>query len=223
MKQATLPIAELDRLASMRKHEDRLFQRGFLSVAGVDEAGRGPLAGPVYAGACILAPSCFFQGLNDSKQLTPEQRETLFSQITTSQEVAFGIGCASVEEIDRFNILQATFLAMRRAVQALPLRPDFLLIDGNRLPKTEIPAEAIVKGDSLSVSIAAASILAKVTRDRVMDEYDLKWPQYGFKDHKGYGTPEHLKALSQHGPCPIHRISFEPINSKIKQTQYSLF
>lgn len=207
----------------MSRYENRLRKRGYCRIAGVDEAGRGPLAGPVYAAACILPAACLFAGLNDSKQIAPELRETLFDQITHAPGIAFGIAFASVEEIDRYNILQATFLAMRRAVQALPHPPDFLLIDGNRLPATEIPAEAIVQGDALSVSIAAASILAKVTRDRVMDAFDQQWPEYGFKQHKGYGTPEHLKALRLHGPCPIHRTSFEPIKSRRKDPQASLF
>ena len=214
-------LSESERLKAMSQYENRLRQRGFLQIAGVDEAGRGPLAGPVYAAACILPVDSLFPGLNDSKQLAPEQRESLFAQITGTPGVVFGISSASVEEIDRFNILQATFLAMRRAVHALSLTPDFLLIDGNRLPATEIPAEAIIQGDALSVSIAAASILAKVTRDQLMDEYDRQWPVYGFKQHKGYGTIEHLKALRTHGPCPIHRMSFDPIKSKKTNLQDS--
>ena len=183
-------------------------EQGFTTVCGVDEAGRGPLAGPVYAAAVILPPGLVIEGVNDSKKLSEKKREALFP-IICEQALAFGIGYATEEEIDTYNILQATYMAMRRAVEALPVRPQRLLIDGNRLPQgLDIPAEAIVKGDALSASIAAASILAKVSRDRVMIEYDGRYPAYGFAKHKGYGTAEHIEALRKWGPCPIHRGSF---------------
>ncbi len=199
----------------MSLFEKRLRAEGFLNIAGIDEAGRGPLAGPVVAAACILPENSLFEHLNDSKQLTPEEREILFTQITSFPGVIFGIGIMDVETIDRVNILQATFLAMRKALESLELQPDYLLIDGNQLPHFEIPKEAIVEGDSLSISIAAASIIAKVTRDRLMVELDAQYPGYGFKKHKGYATDQHLEAIALHGPCAIHRKSFNPVKSML--------
>lgn len=206
-----LSKSELLRLLAMSQCEIRLKAEGFTQIAGIDEAGRGPLAGPVVAAACILPEGVIFENLNDSKQLTPEQRELLFDQITLCPGIAFGIGIIDVKTIDKVNILQATFLAMRKAVEALPIKPDYLLIDGNQLPHFDIPTESVVAGDGLSISIAAASILAKVTRDRIMADLDAKYPEYGFKNHKGYGTEEHLKAIHLYGPSKIHRVSFEPI------------
>lgn len=175
---------------------------------GVDEAGRGPLAGPVYAAAVILPPDPVIEGLNDSKKLSEKKREALFP-IICDTALAWSVATASVEEIDELNILQATFLAMRRAVEGLSLKAEFALIDGNKMPKgLTIPGETIVKGDSLSASIAAASILAKVSRDRYLLELDELYPQYGFKQHKGYGTKAHYEALEQFGPSPVHRITF---------------
>lgn len=197
----------------MSVFEKELWAKGFGRLAGIDEAGRGPLAGPVCAAACILPQGALFEFLNDSKQLLPERREKLYAQITSFPGVEYGIGSASVAEIDRYNILKATFLAMRRAVRALPSPPDFLLIDGNRVPAFEIPTRAIVAGDALSISIAAASILAKVTRDRIMCEWDRKWPHYRWKWNKGYATEEHLEAIFRFGPSPLHRRSFEPVKS----------
>ena len=176
-------------------------------ICGVDEAGRGPLAGPVYAAAVILPRGLHIDGLNDSKKLTEKKREALFDVIT-SEALAYGIGSADEKEIDEINILQATFLAMRRAIEAMPVRPDLALIDGNRDSDFGVSSETVVKGDSLSANIAAASILAKVTRDRVMERYAAEYPQYGFEVHKGYGTKRHYEALRQYGPCPIHRQSF---------------
>src|SRR3989344_4525342 len=161
-----LPIKERSRLKALSIHEEKWRAQGFFRIAGVDEAGRGPLAGPVFAAACIIPEEALFEGINDSKQLTAEQREKLFAQITTFPNLVFGIASANVEEIDRYNILQATFLAMQRAVSSLSIRPDYLLIDGYQLPAIDIPKEALVAGDARSISIAAASILAKVTRDR---------------------------------------------------------
>jgi ribonuclease HII len=179
-------------------------------IGGVDEAGRGPLAGPVMAAVVVLHPERPIEGLADSKQLTPEQRDELYPQITMTA-LAWAVAHATVEEIDRINILQATMLAMRRAVQALPRIPEKVLIDGNRCPQLDCAAESIVKGDSLVPAISAASILAKVTRDRWMVELHQKYPQYGFDRHKGYSTVEHIESLERHGPCPQHRRSFAPV------------
>ena len=179
-------------------------------VAGVDEAGRGPLAGPVVAAAVILDDCQPIKGLADSKTLTALRREKLFDEIR-AKALCCSIAQASVEEIEQLNILQATLLAMRRAVDGLRLKPVKVLVDGNRLPLLDVLAEAIVKGDSLVPSISAASILAKVQRDRWCVEYDLQFPQYGFAKHKGYGTAEHLEALRLHGACPQHRKTFRPV------------
>ena len=176
-------------------------------ICGVDEAGRGPLAGPVYAAAVILPRGLVIEGLNDSKKLTEKRREVLYDVIV-EQAVAYGIGSADEKEIDEINILQATFLAMRRAIARLSVRPDLALIDGNRDSDFGVPAETVVGGDGRSANIAAVSILAKVTRDRVMLEYAEQYPQYGFDVHKGYGTKRHYEALREYGPCPIHRQSF---------------
>jgi ribonuclease HII len=192
------------------KFEAELSRRGYLSPAGVDEAGRGPLAGPVVAAAVVLPNGLFIVGVRDSKQLAPLQREKL-CQVIQHQAVDYGIGVVDHGVIDRVNILQATRLAMRQAVLALKKPPDFLLIDAVSLPDVAIPQWAIVKGDTLCHSISAASILAKVTRDRVMLEYHRAYPQYNFFSHKGYGTPEHLKKLKEYGPCPIHRRSFKGV------------
>ncbi len=180
---------------------------GFQAVCGVDEAGRGPLAGPVYAAAVILPLDHAIEGINDSKKLSEKKRELLFEQITEQAE-AFGIACASVEEIEEYNILNATYLAMKRAIEELGKKADFALIDGNRLPPLSIPARAVVKGDSLSASIAAASILAKVSRDRFMLQMAELYPQYQFEKHKGYGTALHMQLIRDYGASPIHRRSF---------------
>lgn len=179
-------------------------------VAGVDEAGRGPLAGPVVAAAVILDQRQPIKGLADSKKLTALRREKLFDEIR-AKALCCSIAQASVEEIDRLNILQATLLAMRRAVEGLRLKPNKVLVDGNRLPDIGLPAQAIVGGDALVPAISAASILAKVHRDRWCHELDHRYPQYGFAKHKGYGTAAHLAALQAHGPCAEHRLSFRPV------------
>ena len=176
-------------------------------ICGVDEAGRGPLAGPVYAAAVILPRGLVIEGLNDSTKLTEKRREVLYDVIV-EQAVAYGIGSADEKEIDEINILQATFLAMRRAIAQLAVRPDLALIDGNRESDFGVPAQTVIGGDGKSANIAAASILAKVTRDRVMLQYAAQYPQYGFDVHKGYGTKRHYEALREFGPCPIHRQSF---------------
>lgn len=179
-------------------------------VAGVDEAGRGPLAGPVFAAAVILDDLSPVSGLADSKKLTPKKREQLYDSIK-AKALCFCIASASVQEIDQLNILQATLLAMQRAVKGLRLKPTKVLVDGNRLPVLDIRAEAIVKGDATVASISAASILAKVERDRWCIEVDAQFPQYGFLAHKGYGTQVHLSALNEYGPCDLHRRSFAPV------------
>ena len=183
-------------------------------LAGVDEAGRGPLAGPVVAAAVILDDMQPVQGLADSKVLSPRRREHLFDQIR-ARALCCSIASASVEEIDRLNILQATMLAMRRAVEGLRLRPHQVVVDGNRVPVLTMPVSALVKGDSKMPAISAASILAKVQRDRWCADLHAQYPQYGFATHKGYPTAEHLKALRQHGPCAAHRRSFAPVRATL--------
>lgn len=184
-------------------------------VAGVDEAGRGPLVGPVVAAAVILDELHPIQGLADSKKLTAQRREKLFDEIR-AKALCCSIAQASVEEIDRLNILQATLLAMRRAVEGLRLKPHKVLVDGNRLPVLDMLAEAIVKGDATVPAISAASILAKVHRDRWCAEIDAQYPQYGFARHKGYGTAEHLAALRLHGACAQHRKTFRPVSEVLR-------
>lgn len=187
--------------------ENSLYAEGYKMICGVDEAGRGPLAGPVCAAAVILPKGLELPGLNDSKKLTDKKRRELFP-IIKEQAIAYGIGLASHEEIDEINILQATYLAMERAMQQLEGKADFALIDGNRAKDFGLPVRTVVKGDSLSASIAAASILAKVTRDDIMLEMAEKYPEYGFDVHKGYGTKAHYEALRVHGHSPIHRMTF---------------
>ncbi len=192
---------------NMWEIENSHFSKGIKLICGVDEAGRGPLAGPVCAAAVILPPNVEIPGLNDSKKLTDKRRRELFPVIK-EQAIAYGIGLATHEEIDQINILQATYLAMERALAQLSVRPELALIDGNRTKDFGLPVETIVKGDSRSASIAAASILAKVTRDDLMLEAAKQFPQYQFDVHKGYGTRAHYAALTAHGPSPIHRMTF---------------
>ena len=188
-------------------YEHNAYLRGFTAVCGIDEAGRGPLAGPVCAAAGLLPEGLVIDGLNDSKKLSEKKRELLFPVIEENA-LAFGIGFADEKEIDEINILQATFLAMRRAFDAMQRRCDYVLVDGNRMPPMPVPGETVVKGDAKSPSIAAASILAKVSRDRVMLEYAKQYPEYQFEKHKGYGTKAHVEALRAFGPSPIHRRTF---------------
>ena len=192
---------------NMWEIEDGFYADGVKVICGVDEAGRGPLAGPVCAAAVILPEHLEIPGLTDSKKLTDKKRRELFP-IIKEQAIAYGIGLASEKEIDEINILQATFLAMERALGELSVKPDLALIDGNREKDFGIPVKTIVKGDSLSMNIAAASILVKVTRDDLMMEMAQTYPEYGFDVHKGYGTKAHYAALTQHGPSPIHRMTF---------------
>ncbi len=185
--------------------------RGLFRIAGIDEAGRGPLAGPVAAAAVILPDGFSAEGLDDSKKISARKREVLFELLTTDPQVIWAVATADHEEIDRLNILRATHLAMRRAAEALTETPDHCLIDGLPVRDFPLPYDAIVKGDGKSLSIAAASIIAKVTRDRIMRELDQEFPQFGFAKHQGYGTKMHLEALRTHGPCRHHRRSFQPV------------
>lgn len=192
------------------RYEDEAAGQGFRLICGVDEAGRGPLAGPVYAAAVILPRDAVIEGLNDSKKLSAKRRDRLYDEIR-EKATAYCVASASLEEIEELNILWADMLAMRRAVEGLSARADLALIDGDHAPELEIPALTIVHGDALSASIAAASILAKVERDRLMVEYDAQYPEYGFARHKGYPTPLHYQQLAKYGPCPIHRRGFKLI------------
>lgn len=189
------------------EYEKKLISNGFRSVCGVDEAGRGPLAGPVCAAAVILPENTIIDGVNDSKKLSEKKREQLF-EVIKARSLSYSVAWASIEEIESINILNAAMLAMKRAVEDLSIKADFALIDGNKVPDLDIPAFPVVKGDSLSMSIACASILAKVSRDRLMYKYDEKYPEYGFAKHKGYGTKLHTQVLREIGPCEIHRPSF---------------
>ncbi len=190
------------------EYEREARAKGFKSVCGIDEAGRGPLAGPVFAAAVILPDGIEIEGLNDSKKLTEKKREALFDVII-EKAVCYSVAFADHREIDEINILNATFLAMKRAAEGLSVPADFALVDGNRQPKDfSIPCQTIVKGDGISASIAAASILAKVSRDRMMIKADEIYPEYMFAKHKGYGTALHCELLNKYGPCPIHRLTF---------------
>lgn len=192
---------------NMWEIEDSYYAQGITTICGIDEAGRGPLAGPVCAAAVILPPHLEIPGLNDSKKLTDKRRRELMP-IIKEQAIAYGIAFATHEEIDQINILQATFLAMQRALDQLEVKPELALIDGNREKDFGVPVKTVVKGDSLSANIAAASILAKVTRDIWMEEVAEKYPEFGFEIHKGYGTKAHYAALTEHGATPIHRMTF---------------
>ncbi len=189
------------------EYENKAKQKGYTAICGVDEAGRGPLAGPVCAAAVILPDDTVIDGVNDSKKLSEKKRESLF-EVIKSTALSYCIAYATVKEIEELNILKATMLAMKRAVEGLELRADFAMIDGNRLPNLDIDSEFIIKGDAKSMSIACASILAKVSRDRLLYEYAKEYPQYQFDKHKGYGTKVHREALLKYGPCPYHRMSF---------------
>lgn len=194
-------------------YEKRLLRKGFKLIAGVDEAGRGPLAGPIVAAAVILPADCSIKGLDDSKKLSPQKRERLFVQIK-KKALAIGIGIINHVIIDRINIGRANSLAIKKAIENVKILPDFVLLDGSKLKiDSPVPRRGIAGGDAKCSSIAAASIIAKVTRDRLMKEYHKKYPLYGFARHKGYGTPQHLEALARYGPCAIHRRSFSPVSA----------
>lgn len=203
---------------AMLEHERVLYDAGIRVIAGVDEAGRGSLAGPVVAGAVVFPPidslaQCppFYREIQDSKKLTPKKREQTYTQILQDETISVGVGIVDETVIDDINILQATFRAMRLALADLPVEPDVILVDGTEVPALSKPHRAIVGGDAASISIAAASIVAKVVRDRIMVKYDAAYPLYGFKVHKGYGTKRHMDALRTYGPCQIHRRTFEPV------------
>lgn len=198
---------ERQRLYNLLNNERLLWQKGVRAVAGVDEAGRGPLAGPVVAAAVIFRPDVLIAGVNDSKKLTARRRETCYEQILFEAE-AIEVGLVSNQEIDEMNILRATHRAMIKAIRGLQIAPDHILVDGRGLPDPPIPQTAIIGGDAVCFSIAAASIVAKVTRDRLMTEYDVQYPEYGFAKHKGYGTKAHVEAIRKYGPSPLHRKSF---------------
>lgn len=207
-------MEEFQRIQDLLKIENELFEEGYQLVAGVDEAGRGPLAGPVMAAVCILPKGFDLPGLNDSKKLTEKKREYLFHKIK-EQAIAFSLGSATSIEIDTLNVLQATKLAMMRAIDHLEVTPDYLLIDGKDRLNTPLLHKTVIGGDGLSASIAAASILAKVARDELMYEAHELYPEYHFDLHKGYGTKIHLEAIKRFGPCPIHRKSFSPLKEVI--------
>jgi ribonuclease HII len=213
MKKRSLPKHR--RLKSLTVYERKAESLGFKRVAGVDEAGRGPLAGPVVAAACILPNDLYLPGIDDSKKLSPQERERLYAQIMEDPSILSGVGVVEAVIIDQVNILQATFLAMAAAVLQLKEQPDYVLVDGNQLPPLNIPAEGIVEGDTLSQSIMAAAIIAKVTRDRIMLKLHERWPEYGFAEHKGYPTPQHLEKLKRLGACPEHRRSYAPVKEVI--------
>lgn len=204
--------SEYSRLERMTQYERALYQQGYARLAGIDEAGRGPLAGPVVAAACVLPKGILICGVDDSKKLTAAERSAIFAALIKLDGIDYAIGIVSSKIIDRINILQATFEAMRIALAGLKASADYLLVDGNQfIPKILTPGKAIIKGDASSQSIAAASILAKKTRDDLMQDYHKLWPEYGFSQHKGYPTKKHLEALEHFGPCPIHRLSFAPL------------
>lgn len=198
---------ENERLETINIFENEGYDKGYLHIGGIDEAGRGPLAGPVVAAVVVFKPNTKIEGINDSKKLSEAKRDELFD-IIKEQALDYGIGIVNNNEIDEFNILQATYMAMKKAINCLEKAPDYLLIDAATIPGVDTPQKPIIKGDSKSISIAAASILAKVTRDSIMYQYDEMYPEYGFKSHKGYGTKEHYEAIEKHGITPIHRKSF---------------
>jgi len=200
-------IEPKDKIPSRLEIEHLIWQRGFKRITGVDEAGRGPLAGPVVAAAIIFPPYFYIPEVRDSKRLSAKKREELFPLLIEAA-ISYGVGVVSHQEIDRINIRQATFKAMRKALGSLKVKPDYIIFDGYELPEKFFPQEAIIGGDQHSFTIAAASIIAKVTRDRMMIEFHQKFPQYGFDKHKGYGTAFHREMIRKYGPCPIHRHTF---------------
>lgn len=207
-KHDVLDECERKRLSQMISYERKAHRNGYKVIAGIDEAGRGPLAGPVVAAVCILPRKTLISGIDDSKKLQPKKRAEIYERLVNDPAIHFGVGIVGSIEIDRINIYQATIQAMLLAVKQLKILPDYLLVDGLALPHPSIPVEKIIKGDQLSQSIAAASIIAKETRDQLMIKFDNEWPEYGFKQHKGYGTAMHCEALRKYGPSPIHRRSF---------------
>jgi len=203
---------EIYRFKKLWRYEEEGFSLGYELIGGVDEVGRGPLAGPIVAAVVILPRDAKIQGINDSKKLSHNMREKL-CKIICNTVIDWGIGIVDEQIVDEINILQSTYMAMKRAIKSLKLKPHLLLVDGFKIPQIDIPQKSIIKGDQLSISIQAASILAKVIRDRIMIEYDKEFPQYGFAKHKGYGTALHIESIKKYGICKIHRKSFEPIKS----------
>lgn len=206
-------LSEYARLESMLTFEKHLMKKGFYRIAGLDEAGRGPLAGPVVAAACILPQNYKLLGLDDSKKLSKKLRESLYFQLIENPEVIFAIGIVEPQVIDQLNIHKSSLYAMKKALEQLKIRPDYLLIDGPHKISSSIKMKPIIKGDSISLSIAAASVIAKYTRDAIMDEAHLCYPLYGFDQNRGYPTKKHLEALKEHGPSEIHRFSFSPLKN----------
>lgn len=203
-----MKVEEQQRINDMLIYEQELNNSGYINVAGVDEAGRGPLCGPVVAAAVILPKNIDIEGINDSKKLSEKKREKIYEEIINNKDVIYGIGISDVDVIEKVNILNATKLAMIDAINNLKLKPDYVIIDGNQKIDISIPSQTLVSGDSKSASIAAASIIAKVTRDRMMKKCDEKYPEYNFAKHKGYGTKMHIEAIQKYGLCDIHRPSF---------------
>ncbi|NGX56979.1 MAG: Ribonuclease HII [Candidatus Anoxychlamydiales bacterium] len=210
-KKERLTPKERNRIKKLHKIEKEIRALGHNVIAGVDEVGIGPLAGPVVSCACILPKSLYIDGINDSKKIPEEKRLKIYEELINHKDVIYSISIIDVNIIDQINIHQASLLAMKKAVLGLSINPEFLLFDGRKHPVVSTPFKAIIGGDALSISIAAASIIAKVTRDRIMQEYHDKFPMYDFLSHKGYGTSKHRKALIEHGPCEIHRKSFGPV------------
>ncbi len=206
-KKYTAYLDEMERLKAITYYESQCRQNGYKLIAGIDEVGRGPLAGPVVTAAVILKENDLIEGINDSKKLSAAKRESLYD-IITDRAVSYAFGVVSSEEIDSINILQATYKAMRQALASLSVKPDFVLADAVTIPDIDIKQQGIIKGDAKSISIGASSIIAKVYRDRVMDEYAKIYPEYGFEQNKGYGSQSHIEAIKKYGPCPIHRKTF---------------
>ncbi|NGX40971.1 MAG: Ribonuclease HII [Candidatus Anoxychlamydiales bacterium] len=210
-KKSKISNKERYRINKLRFYEKELKMKGYKYIAGVDEVGIGPLAGPVVAAACILPERLIIKGVDDSKKLTEEVRVRIYDELVNNKAVVYSLGIVEVKIIDQINIHQASLLAMKQAILNLKIKPDYLLFDGRKHPIIPIESEAIIKGDSLCMSISCASIIAKVTRDRIMGDYHQKYPLYGFNLHKGYGTEKHRKALIEHGPSEIHRKSYDPV------------
>ena len=200
-------LDELERIKTISEYENYLYNKGVIYVAGIDEVGRGPLAGPVVTAIVILKKDCSILGINDSKKLSQSKREELYEKIC-EESIDYSVGIVSPEEIDEINILQATYKAMRKAIDGLKIKPNHILVDALTIPEVDLPQTGIIKGDEKSISIGAASIIAKVTRDRMMVEYDKVYPGYGFADNKGYGSAKHIEAIKKQGICPLHRKSF---------------
>lgn len=199
---------EIERINKLKEYENKLYAQGIKYIAGIDEAGRGPLAGPVVVGVVILKPDSFIEGINDSKKISENRREKIYNQII-EEAIAWEVGIVEQEEIDEINILNATKKALNTAITKIKTKPETILVDAlEKIDTNGIPYTSIIKGDAKIYSISAASIIAKVTRDRIMKKYDKEYPQYGFEQHKGYGTAKHIQAIKEYGPCPIHRKSF---------------